>query len=317
MTSNIFFNILTLNVRGIVNDNKRRKVLLWCENQGSDIVFLQETHCTKNKLNKFKDSWKGMSFYSLTDSPFSKGVGILFRENLPIRIINSKEYMNGRALLLNLEMHDHGFTVVCVYAPNDETARCVFFNNLTDWIIEHAKFVGSMILAGDLNCCMLDTDRNSRSHVKDKSRVALKEMISSFCLKDIGYIDDLHKKYTWTDGKIKSRLDYIFITKDSKLNLKQSCTKIVITDSIGQRVTDHRAVESKCYISVPCKGPNYWKFNCSLLQNTSFTSDMKVKLQSMCEELDKCDLSYFTKWEKFKRDIKQFTILYSTGICSI
>ncbi len=72
--SKINFGILTLNVRGMVNDNKRRKVLLWCENQSSDLVLLQETHCTKNRLNKFKDSWKGMSFYSLTDSPFSKGV---------------------------------------------------------------------------------------------------------------------------------------------------------------------------------------------------------------------------------------------------
>ncbi len=103
----INFNILTLNVRGMVNDNKRRKVLLWCENQGSDIVFLQETHGTKNRLNQFKDSWKGMSFYSLTDSPFSKGVGIFLDENLPIRITNCKEYMKGRTLLLDLEIYDH------------------------------------------------------------------------------------------------------------------------------------------------------------------------------------------------------------------
>ncbi len=42
--------------------------------------------------------------------------------------------MKGRALLLDLEIYDHGFTVVCVYAPNEEKTRCVFFSKLTDWM---------------------------------------------------------------------------------------------------------------------------------------------------------------------------------------
>ena len=76
--------IITLNVQGLVSECKREKVFLWCENQDADVIFLQETHCTKPKQHKFKISWKGKSYYALHDSPFSKGTGILFKEKLDV-----------------------------------------------------------------------------------------------------------------------------------------------------------------------------------------------------------------------------------------
>ena len=134
--SSVNLNILTLNVRGISSVMKREKVYMWCENQNADIILLQETHCTKRKVNNFASSWKGESFHAVSDSPYSKGVSILFRENLNVKINNVHEYLHGRALLLNIEIHRQGFTVISMYAPNEEKQRAEFFRNLQRWINE-------------------------------------------------------------------------------------------------------------------------------------------------------------------------------------
>ncbi len=102
--SSVNLNILTLNVRGISSVMKCEKAYIWCENQNADIILLQETHCTKRKVNTFSTSWKGESFHGVSYSPYSKGVSILFRENLNIKINNVHQYLHGRALLLNIEM---------------------------------------------------------------------------------------------------------------------------------------------------------------------------------------------------------------------
>ena len=39
---------LSLNVRGISNFRKRRTTFTWCKTQKVDVIFLQETHSTKD-----------------------------------------------------------------------------------------------------------------------------------------------------------------------------------------------------------------------------------------------------------------------------
>ena len=45
----ININMLSLNVRGIGNVKKRKKLFCWLQNQKANVIFLQETHCTKSK----------------------------------------------------------------------------------------------------------------------------------------------------------------------------------------------------------------------------------------------------------------------------
>ena len=53
-------------------------------------------------------------------------------------------------------------------------------------------------------------------------------------------------------------------------------TKIVISDKLGKRITDHKAVELSSKLSLSAKGSGYWKLNCSLLQNNDFKEGMKI-----------------------------------------
>ena len=309
--------VITLNVRGITNAGKRNKILLWCDNQNADIAILQETHCTPSKVSKFKQSWKGTSFHATTDSPYSKGVSILIKENLDVKIVNHFTFVNGRALLLNLEIFRQGLTFVGIYAPNKEKTRDEFFTNLSAWILDHAKYIDNMVIGGDLNCCLLDNDSSNKSHIKDKSRTTLKTIMSVLNVYDTW---DMHNKesnmchYTWKDKNVKSRLDYIFVSKNSKLAVKYVTNKIVISDTVGQRVTDHKAVEVCVKVQVLSRGPGYWKFNCSLLKNEEYIQRMNDRLKCICEKLKQSGQSKFSQWEHLKREIKTFSIAFSTKL---
>ena len=52
--NNVCFNVLSLNVRGIRDPNKRKSIFTWARNQKVDINFLQETYSTPDVF----DSWK-------------------------------------------------------------------------------------------------------------------------------------------------------------------------------------------------------------------------------------------------------------------
>ncbi len=70
--------------------------------------------------------------HAVSDSSSSKGVGILFKENMNVNMIDNFQFMNGRALIVNAEIHGKGFTLANVYAPNEENRRCEFFEQLCE-----------------------------------------------------------------------------------------------------------------------------------------------------------------------------------------
>ena len=118
--------VITLNVRGLLNANKRRKVFAWIKKQKCDITLLQETHCVKSKQDKFSRDWEGKSSYAVTPSPYSRGVGILFNPKLNV-IVQSSHSLDGRSLLMNVEIDNKPLTIANFYAPNDQNSRSDFF----------------------------------------------------------------------------------------------------------------------------------------------------------------------------------------------
>ena len=46
--------LISLNVKGL---SKRRMLYTWCRKKNTDIMFLQETHSTKEVENKWRSEW--------------------------------------------------------------------------------------------------------------------------------------------------------------------------------------------------------------------------------------------------------------------
>ena len=127
-------SILTLDVRGLNNSIKCRKLFHWFENTKLDIILLQETFCTNKTANIMKSNWKGATFNSCSGSNQCRGVAILFKENLDVKILDTNSCPDGRNLLVNVRFQNNIFSVVSVFAPNIETERIQYFNMLEDWI---------------------------------------------------------------------------------------------------------------------------------------------------------------------------------------
>ena len=183
------FNIVTINTRGLNDHCKRRKLFKWLVDHKIDIAFLQETYCTKDFISIFNSGYSGTALHSVTDSKHSRGVAILMNNKLNVKVKNQYSSNNGRNMLVNVEIDDDIYTLVSVYAPNIESERVHHFNNLRKWISEHTLNDNNIIVAGDMNCCLLDQDRNSCTHLKDKSRVALRGILEYIRLKDLWHVN--------------------------------------------------------------------------------------------------------------------------------
>ena len=73
---------ISINVRGLNTPEKRGKIYSWLSDCNVGIILVQETHFIgKNEL-QYNLNWKGEAFHDYSDSTFSRGVSILFNENL-------------------------------------------------------------------------------------------------------------------------------------------------------------------------------------------------------------------------------------------
>ena len=125
-------------------------------------------------------------------------------------------------------------------------------------INKKASNINNLIVCGDFNCCLRDNDRSTATHLKDKSRRSFSELIKNLQL--IDHWDSRGTKisnFTWTDGKIYSRLDYILTNINNDIKIIKTYSETVIDDRIGTRTTYHKAICIEVEIMELDKGPGY------------------------------------------------------------
>ena len=122
--------ILLLNVNGLNNPVKHQKVMTKLRRDKSQIIYLQETHLSKQESEKLKKFGYTKLFYSL----FHHGCrGVIIHSNfkelgISIKEISDKE---GRYILVRGKLENKMVTLVNVYAPpNSGKFFFVFFLNL-------------------------------------------------------------------------------------------------------------------------------------------------------------------------------------------
>lgn len=71
---------ISVNVKGINTPEKRKKIYSWLNKCNTEIILLQETHFIEKHESLYNLKWKGKLFHAFSDSTFSKGVPILFKE---------------------------------------------------------------------------------------------------------------------------------------------------------------------------------------------------------------------------------------------
>jgi exonuclease III len=98
-----FVHLISVNIRGLRNKEKRKMIYNWITNQKADICFLQETFLDTILDNSMKKEWS-IETISSFGTNHSRGVTIVYKKNVDLKIINYIVADDGRKILINLEI---------------------------------------------------------------------------------------------------------------------------------------------------------------------------------------------------------------------
>lgn len=93
----------SININGGRDRNKRACVLEIIEQKNLKVIFLQETHTDVNNEVEWAIGWKGQSVFS-HGTNYSAGVAVLFSPNLNITVLCTKELVEGRAMMVKVDI---------------------------------------------------------------------------------------------------------------------------------------------------------------------------------------------------------------------
>ena len=113
--------------RGIRDFQKRKTIFTWIKKHKVDIAFLQETYSSQEIKHQFKLQWRGKMMFA-HGTNHSKGVLILFIENLQIDIRHVLEDDEGRYIFVEALVQDAPLLLVNLYAPTQHQEQFVFFD---------------------------------------------------------------------------------------------------------------------------------------------------------------------------------------------
>ena len=171
----------------------------------------------------------------------------------------------------------------------------------------YAKYKENIVLAGDMNCCLRKQDRSTRTHLNDKSRLALENVVNKFNLKDTWASLSNDPGFTYIDKRhgTKSRLDYLFVNNFTKLSNDDVCI------SVCPCGPDHSAVIVKLHVSSTKRGRGYWKMNNELLENQDFNTNVSNIINDVRNQYKSQSHAFI--WEHIKIKIKEMAIKLSVN----
>lgn len=100
---------------------------MYLKQKKADIALLQETHLDITESKKLQRDWVGQIFYS-TFSSNKRGVIILIRKNVSIKVYDQKSDTEGRWVAVDVDLMGRRCSLVNIYAPNTDSPE--FFYNL-------------------------------------------------------------------------------------------------------------------------------------------------------------------------------------------
>ena len=125
--------IASLNVNGLRNPVKRSRVLAKMRKDKSQVIFLQETHMSKQEHEKLKKFGYTNTYYSSCKNSRKRGVAIMIANSLNFDLIKEKRDDEGRYIIIKGRMDSVLVTFVNVYAPPESDRS--FFKRLFDLIV--------------------------------------------------------------------------------------------------------------------------------------------------------------------------------------
>ncbi len=274
--------ILSWNVNGF--NRKRSEVLHHLSLLKADVVFLQETHVGPDRIYstgsiKVQDlECDYMAAFTVFKGS-SRGVAILFKNNLGCGGFNVNCDEKGRFLIISCQIWGHDFVFINVYNSNDEKIKLTDFTQISTYI-PHSAY---LVVGGDFNTVMdadLDKTSNLRNRSHRKTFDALQCFLENFSLLDVWRcLNPEAKSFTYFDGKGQSRLDYFFL-QTNNLTSVSACNihKRPMYSDKEEYVSDHAPLS----IQIQTDGPK-WQFDSCLLEDKACMEQLSSIIKTISQ----------------------------------
>ena len=142
--------IVSLNVRGLRDQIKRRSIFSYLRDQKATFCFLQETYSNSNDEVLWKAEWGGDIVFS--HSCHSRGVCIL-TPKVKGKIELLFQDNCGRKVLITSQINGLKVSLCNLYAPNNSVDQLRFLQELNCCLIDKAD-ITTLIVRGDWNCAL-------------------------------------------------------------------------------------------------------------------------------------------------------------------
>lgn len=292
--------ILTYNVNGIRDYDKRKRVFNHLHHLDANIIFLQETHSDKKTEKLWKSEWGSSILFSHGESN-ARGVAILFSKKSKYKIIKTAKDTEGRVLAVAVEVNNRQYTFATFYAPNVDDPS--FFEKAFGLV--NSLQIDLQIVGGDFNTVLdLQLDlKGDKGYSNPKTRAFINEYLLDTELSDIWR--EQHKEEFRSSFIRKKptllleRIDFLLVSKSLRQN-------VVFSDILPSYLSDHAIPVIDIYFSTMKPNKGYWKFNNSLLEDETFCSQI---VDSILETLiNMKDLPITQKWDMLKLAFRDVAI---------
>ena len=309
------FEILSYNTRGIGDEAKRKKIFNYTErnSSGKPIIFLQETHSTKQVENLWRHQWHGDMIFSHGTSN-SKGCCIAFRYDLEYKLLSPEiSDENGRFIILHIEIQVTPYILINYYGPNSESAQVKVLERIASYLYDmEIDDSVHFVLGGDWNLIFdktLDFMGGSPS-LKYSSLKRLQSIMIDFNLVDIWRVrNPSFRQFTWhrSNPPKMSQIDFSLISNEMQYNVK-------FCKHLPSFLSDHSPVilRVSSLADSESRGRGYWKFNNSLTNDNKFVETLKNNIREWKSMFDS-QQDPRVKWEFLKYKIFRFSKIMRTS----
>ena len=150
--------LISLNVRGLRNGNKRRAIFSYLKMQKATIFCLQETYSSSEDEKVWSAEWGGKFLFS-HGSSHSRSICILLNpSNVTFNLQSVKQDSEGRFLIAKATFHDKSFFIVNIYAPTDYRDQDNFIRSLGELLMSNTN-TSNVIITGDWNTTLNPIDK--------------------------------------------------------------------------------------------------------------------------------------------------------------
>ncbi|KAJ9513937.1 hypothetical protein QJQ45_021040 [Haematococcus lacustris] len=154
--------------KGLAQPHKLQALLDWAADSPAQVVFLQECHKAESvwqwakALSGAKPAWRGQWFYT-PGTGSSQGCLVLVKPSTLLKgctqVQLQAEAAQGRVLRVDGVLAGRSVSLVCVYAPTQQSERSTFFSACLPACLPPTAEGRLIIMGGDFNCILSPWDR--------------------------------------------------------------------------------------------------------------------------------------------------------------